>query len=64
MGRIAAVALVAAAAISAFALPSLIVRDQPRLQAEPQLAALANDPADVTVVRVAPSLLRPRVLRR
>jgi hypothetical protein len=49
------------AAGSAFALPRFIVSAQPRSQAERPPAAFSVGPAPVTVVKVSPSLITPRL---
>src|SRR3954468_15450578 len=56
-GRIIAALLLGASAATAFALPRVLVRTQPRTQAERPPAAFATGPGPVKVIRVAPSLL-------
>src|SRR5580765_4350671 len=60
-GRIIAAFLLGASAATAFALPRLLVRAQPRTQAERPPAAFATGPGPVKVIRVAPSLLVPTI---
>jgi hypothetical protein len=59
-GRILAGALLLAAAACAFAVPALLVRSQPRTQAERPPASFSVGPAPATVVRVSPSLVKTR----
>src|SRR4051812_4662838 len=60
-GRIAAGVLLVVAAATAFALPRLLVRAQPRTQAEQPPAEFSVGPGPVKVVRVAPSLVTSTV---
>src|SRR3954449_10100523 len=56
-GRIAALLLLVTASGTAFALPRLLVRAQPRTQAERPPAGVSIDRGPVKVVRVSPFLV-------